>query len=50
MNVKQHKQGVYAGYTNSSREKQLKAGNGAKKIKLMEFGNLSWKDLYGLLI
>jgi len=29
------------------REKQLKAGNRAKKVKLIEGMNPEWRDLYG---
>jgi putative endonuclease len=31
------------------REKQLKAGNRAKKVKLIEGMNAEWRDLYGEL-
>ena len=33
-----------------TREKQIKAGNRAKKLALIESLNPSWKDLYGDLI
>ena len=33
-----------------AREKQIKAGNRAKKLALIENLNPSWKDLYGDLI
>ena len=32
-----------------AREKQIKAGSRAKKIKLIESKNLDWKDLYETL-
>ena len=32
-----------------TREKQLKAGSRAKKIKLIELSNPTWQDLYNLL-
>ena len=33
-----------------AREKQIKAGNRAKKLKLIETLNPEWNDLYNLLI
>jgi putative endonuclease len=33
-----------------TREKQIKAGNRAKKLALIEAMNPEWKDLYGSLI
>ena len=33
----------------NTRERQLKAGNRAKKIKLIEDKNPEWKDLYEIL-
>ncbi len=35
--------------TANAREKQLKAGNRARKIKLIEGINPEWKDLYDML-